>query len=83
MGLDCIPDVRRKALICLNQQNQPIQTRAVAEALAYPWTTIRRVLEDLTGHGLTQRFDDGEAKFDRWQISSLFRELTMRAEVAL
>ena len=83
VGLDCIPDVRRKALTCLNKQNQPITTKAVAQALAYPWTTVRRVLEDLTGHGLVQCFRPDSNDPESWQISSLFKELIMKAQVDL
>jgi hypothetical protein len=83
VGLDCIPEVRRKALELLFEQAVPIETSAVAEALAYPTSTARRTLEDLTGHQLVHRFAEDQGKSHRWQIASLSKELLYRAEVSL
>jgi hypothetical protein len=109
VGLDCIPDVRRKVLTCLWQQAffsqqggkieeiedigdiEDIETSAVAEAISYPKTTTRRVLEDLNGHRLVHRFtkdkvgEEGKVVGQRhtWRISGLSRELLHRAQVSL
>jgi hypothetical protein len=102
VGLDCIPDVRRKVLTCLWQQSESskkseeseefalseeIETLAVAGAISYPETTTRRVLEDLTGHRLVQRFtklkDRVKGECHVWRISSLSKELLNRAQVSL
>jgi hypothetical protein len=82
-GLDCIPDVRHRALTCLAQQAQPVETGAIAEVLSYPLSTTRRVLEDLTAHGLVERFGDGSGSKHRWTISSRSKELTILAQVTL
>jgi hypothetical protein len=83
VGVDCIPEVRRKALECLVQQTEPIETSAIADAMAYPTSTARRTLEDLTGHGLVCRFAEGEGKPHRWQITSLSRELLAAGQAQL
>jgi hypothetical protein len=83
VAIDSIPEVRRLVLEHLQEANQPIETSAVADALNYPTTTIRRTLEDLTGHSLLQRFSTGAGKSQTWQVSSLFKELLGEAEVIL
>ena len=83
VALDCIPDVRRKALEFLIGQTEPVETTVVADALAYPTTTARRVLEDLTGHRLVCRFSSEQGKSHKWQITSLSKELLGRAMVTL
>src|SRR5262249_57824873 len=79
-ALDCIPEVRRQALTLLAAQAGPLETPAIADALAYPTTTARRTLEDLTGHQLVQRFAGTNGNAHSWQISSLARELLWRAQ---
>ncbi len=83
VALDCVPDVRRKVLVCLAQQSVPVETSAVADAIAYPTTTVRRVLEDLTGHRLVSRFAGDSGSSHKWQITSLSKELLGRAEASL
>jgi hypothetical protein len=83
VALDCIPDVRRKALECLAQQTVPLETTAIADAINYPTTTTRRVLEDLTGHRLVHRFAEEKGSSHKWGISSLSNELLTRAQVKL
>jgi hypothetical protein len=83
VGFDCIPDVRRKVLTCLAQQSVAIETSAVANAIKYPTNTIRRVLEDLTGHRLVHRFGESQGTAHTWAMASLSTELLARAQVKL
>jgi hypothetical protein len=80
-GLDCIPDVRRRALSCLLGADDPLDTSTIADELAYPTTTTRRALEDLTGHRLVRRFGAASGTSHRWEISSLSKQLLEKAEV--
>jgi DNA-binding IclR family transcriptional regulator len=81
VGLDCIPDVRRRVLRWLSDKDAPKETSDIADAVAYPTGTTRRVLEDLTGHKLVRRFADSKAH--QWEMSRLSIDLLARAQVKL
>jgi hypothetical protein len=84
-GLDCIPDVRRRALGCLmaadHVARSQLETSAIADLLAYPTTTTRRALEDLTGHSLVRRIGKASGKSHKWEITSFSKDLLLKAEV--
>jgi hypothetical protein len=52
VGLDSITPARRQALGLLLATESALKTSEVAARLALPTVTVRRVLEDLTAHGL-------------------------------
>jgi Bifunctional DNA primase/polymerase, N-terminal len=69
VALDSVPPIRRRAyehLTALGQDSQTATTTAVAEVLALPSNTTRRVLEDLTAYGLIERRSQGQGKADLW-----------------
>ena len=67
VGLDSIPQLRRRVLEYLAMGNQVTTTR-VAAAVAHPVKTTRRALEDLTAHGVLVRTGQGPGKPDLWEI---------------
>jgi hypothetical protein len=81
-GLDCIPDVRRRALGCLVAADKRLDTSSIADDLAYPTTTTRRALEDLTGHRLVRRSGAASGTSHTWTISNLSKQLLARAGVS-
>jgi hypothetical protein len=86
VAVDCIPDIRSKVLRHLKttiETGCPIDTSAIAEALAYPTTTVRRALEELTGHELVKRFGKGSGTAHKWEISNLANGLLDRAQLDL
>jgi hypothetical protein len=83
VAMDCIPDVRRKALEYLIQQTEPVDTSVVADAMDYPTSTSRRTLEDLTGHRLVCRFGEGKGTAHKWAITSFSKVLLARGQVTL
>jgi hypothetical protein len=84
VGLDCIPDVRRKALKYLFANSEkPLETGDIAEGLAYPTSTARRVLEDLTGHSLVRRLTQSRGNAHVWEITHFSIELLDRAKVTV
>ncbi len=66
-GLDSMPAARWRALELLLACAQASTTEA-ATTLGLPTQTARRVLEDLTAHGLSTRESQGEGKADVWRI---------------
>jgi Bifunctional DNA primase/polymerase, N-terminal len=70
VALDSVPPTRRRAyehLHALRENgNKTASTTAVAEVLALPSVTTRRVLEDLTAYGLIERRAQGQGKADLW-----------------
>jgi hypothetical protein len=47
----------------------------VAEVLALPSVTTRRVLEDLTAYGLIERRAQGQGRADLWAVRNWESEL--------
>ncbi len=75
VALDSMPAVRRKVLEAVLRLGEP-DTTAVAVAVAYPTTTARRTLEDLSAYGVLARVAGGAGKADKWRIGpALRREL--------
>jgi hypothetical protein len=70
-ALDSIPAIRRAVLDALLGVDDLTETPAIAEQLGYPTQTTRRVLEDLTAHGIVQRVRaaKGEKNVDRWKLT--------------
>ena len=69
-AFDCIPPLRRAVIEWLIKNPQGASTPDIAVALDYPSVTVRRALEDLTGHGVTDRqgFQNGVPTF--WTLSA-------------
>jgi hypothetical protein len=66
VALDSVPPLRRRAFDFLATQTGPVETRIVAEALALPTNTVRRVLEDLAAYSLSVRAGGGQGVADTW-----------------
>jgi hypothetical protein len=73
VALDSVPPLRRRAYehlqalaSCDSNWNFSATTSEVAEALALPSVTVRRVLEDLTAYGLIERCTGDWGKADLW-----------------
>jgi len=66
-GLDSMPAARRRALELLLAR-RTATTTDLATTLGLPTVTTRRLLEDLTAHGVLQRESQGEGKPNRWLI---------------
>jgi hypothetical protein len=74
VALDCIPMLRRRALERLAELGAPDTTKAVAEALDLPTTTVKRTLEDLTAYRLITRYGQGQGKADAWAVTDWARD---------
>jgi hypothetical protein len=81
VALDSVPPTRRRAyehLHALRQNGKDgkevASTIAVAEVLALPSVTTRRVLEDLTAYGLIERRTQGQGRADLWAARDWERE---------
>jgi bifunctional DNA primase/polymerase-like protein len=79
VALDSVPPARRRAyehLTALRRDGkEAASTTAVAEILALPSVTTRRVLEDLTAYGLIERRTQGQGKADLWAVRNWEAEL--------
>jgi len=78
VGLDSVPPTRRRAyeyLAALRQDGGKASTTEIAEILALPSVTTRRVLEDLTAYGLIERRAQGQGKADLWAARDWEAEL--------
>jgi hypothetical protein len=79
VAMDSVPPARRRAyehLHALHQDGkETASTTAVAEVLALPSVTTRRVLEDLTAYGLIERRVQGQGKADLWAARDWESEL--------
>jgi len=69
-GLDCIPNLRRKAIEVLLDADEPMRTKDIADCTKAPTTSIRRALEDLQCHGVTVR--DGSGNAHTWKLTDQF-----------
>jgi hypothetical protein len=79
VALDSVPPTRRRAyehLHALCRDGKEVaSTTSIAEVLALPSVTTRRVLEDLTAYGLIERRAQGQGKADLWAARDWEREL--------
>lgn len=80
IGLDTLPQKRKRALETLIRATDEVDTADVAMAIGYPTSTTRRILEDLHGLGLVKRRHEGKGYADGWLISDYTRELLERAK---
>ena len=78
-GLDSMPAARRLALECLLLVNPSTDTTTIATVLGLPSPPARRVLEDLTAHGVIARESQGQGKADLWHIRPRTVELYSEA----
>ena len=69
VGMDSVPKLRLVILHYLTACTTPADTTEIAEAVEHPSRTTRRALEDLTVHGVVQRFAGGQGHADRWALS--------------
>jgi hypothetical protein len=67
-ALDSIPATRLAVMQTL-AETDTLDTPAIATRLGYPTTTARRTLEDLTAHGVVNRFKQ-DASADLWQLTA-------------
>jgi hypothetical protein len=87
IGLDCIPQQRRKVIDVLLQK-ELVTTTAIATASGYPTNSTRRILEELKAVELIERVaarDEG-GNVDRWQLSdeaSQWHAKTLVPEISL
>jgi hypothetical protein len=68
VALDSVPPLRRRAYDTVRNYHN-VETKDVAIALDLPTTTVRRILEDLAGHGLITRTSQGTGKADLWDAA--------------
>jgi predicted ArsR family transcriptional regulator len=73
VALDSMPALRRQVLELLVTQNTALTTSSAAVELDLPTTTARRVLEDLTAHGVAVRESGGQGKADTWSATAWTR----------
>ena len=73
IGLDSMPGQRRR-IFEHALRSDSTTTKKAAAALGLPTNTTRRVLEDLTAHGVMERVADGEGRADIWKIAPWARE---------
>jgi hypothetical protein len=67
VAMDSVPPNRRRAYAHLNRIHpEKANTKEIASELALPVNTTRRILEDLTAYGLTERISEGQGKADNW-----------------
>jgi hypothetical protein len=67
VALDSVPPNRRRAYEFLdNIAPAKGSTTSVANKLGLPTNTARRILEDLTAYGLTERISQGQGQPDNW-----------------
>ena len=67
LALDSVPPNRRSAYEFLDSISlAEASTTAIATELGLPTNTARRILEDLTAYGLTERISQGQGKPDNW-----------------
>ena len=67
VALDSIPDLRRNVLEMVATGGR--STQAMADALDYPPTTMRRACEDLAAHHIITRESGGKGNSDTWRAS--------------
>jgi hypothetical protein len=68
VALDSVPPSRRRAYDFLHSLGYAsAETKAVAEKMALPTVTVRRVLEELVAYGLATRESQGQGKADLWR----------------
>src|SRR5262249_857863 len=73
-GLDPMPALRGAIVEVLVETGPPQTTTAIGEAIRHPTITARRALEDLTAHGVVDKYAQGEGKADVWTASTWLRE---------
>ena len=67
VALDSVPPSRRRAYEYLHEHRGAwIETKIIAEAMALPKNTVRRVLEELVAYGLATREAAEQGKTDLW-----------------
>jgi hypothetical protein len=80
VALDCLPDLRRKALLyVVEAEGIPVKTPQAARDLGYPTTTIKRALEDLAAHHVLVRRSQGPGYADEWTETEAFAGLRRAA----
>lgn len=74
IGLDSIPETRRRAILALKDEPYPLKTSIIAKACNTPDTTTRRVLEDLSYLGLLERHNPEETRIETWELVEKVRD---------
>ena len=83
VGMDSVPKLRLVILHYLTACVTSPNTTEIAEAVEHPSRTTRRALEDLTAHGVVQRFAGGQGVADRWALTSRATDYLDRIEGTL
>jgi hypothetical protein len=78
IGMDSLPQKRRKILTILGFTEGLLETAEVATTIGYPTNTTRKILEDLHGLGLIDRDHQGQGYSDRWSINTETKRLMAR-----
>lgn len=73
-ALDSMPALRRQAFDLLLDHGAKLDTTTIAATLELPTSTMRRVLQDLTAHGISTRHPGERGKADHWTITPWARD---------
>jgi DNA-binding MarR family transcriptional regulator len=74
VGRSSMPALRWRVFEALEKAEEPLSTSKLAEQTAHPTPTVRRAVEDLTGHGVVTRKAGGQGKADQWELTAWARE---------
>ncbi len=79
VGLDTIPELRRRIIFTLWNAESPVKTSEVASQCGYPNTTTRRALEELYYIGLLELHGKGEC--ERWSLKEKLDDFLQAIQV--
>jgi hypothetical protein len=74
VGLDSMPELRRRAIQALQGCSGPEKTSVIAKSCNCPTTTTRRALEDLAYLGLLHRTGSEYHEAETWELTERTRE---------
>jgi hypothetical protein len=70
VALDSLPKKRKLVLgILIDNKEEHLNTKKVAQKIKYPTNTTRRILEDLNALGLISKEGKGQGSPDEWWVS--------------
>jgi len=73
IAFDCIPSLRRRAILALAQTEDWLDTTRVELLIRYPNISTRRCLEDLAAHGVVDRLIGKKGEAHKWRLSAWAR----------
>jgi DNA-binding MarR family transcriptional regulator len=74
VGLDSMPELRRRAILALSTYGSPERTSTIARVCNCPPTTTKRALEDLAYLGLLHRYNPENHEAETWELADKTRE---------